>query len=87
MRKWLGDLFSGPDQKADEIAVIAVLIGLCFVGSIVALVGLEIFTVVVRRGVWAPESFAAAAATLFGSAGGVIGAMACAMGLKAKLGG
>lgn len=87
VKAWLADLLAGPDAKADEMAVIAVLIGLCFVFALLALVGLEVFYVVVRAGPWEPERFANAAATLFGTAGAVIGAMGCAMGLKAKLGG
>jgi len=87
VKAWFADLLAGPNSKADEMAVIAVLIGLCFVFALLAMVGLEIFVVVVRPGQWAPEEFAAAAATLFGAAGAVVGAMGCAMGLKAKLGG
>jgi hypothetical protein len=87
MKAWLADLLAGPDSKADEMAVIALLIGLCFVLSLLTLIALTVFTVAVRGDLWEPEHFANAAAILFGAAGGVVGAMCCAMGLKSKLGG
>jgi hypothetical protein len=87
IRSGLVALLAGPDAKPDEMAVIAILIGLCFVQALMTLIGLEIFIVVVRGDRFEAEAFAAAAATLFGSAGGIISALAYAMGLKAKLGG
>lgn len=87
VRAYLAEFLAGPNSKADEMALVAVLIGLCFVFALLALSGLEIFVIVMRHLPWDPEGFARAAAILFGSAGAVMAAMQCGMGIKAKLGG
>ncbi len=85
---FFGELFKSPDgRKADEIAVLAVTIGVLFVLTLSIFLGLEIYDVVIRNHFWVPVDFANAAAVLFGSAGGVLAAITVAMGIKAKCGG
>jgi len=85
---FIAELFKGPDGvKADEIAVLAVGIGILFVLTLESFLGLEIFDVVIRRHPFVPLDFSNAAAILFGSAGTVLAAITVAMGIKAKFGG
>jgi hypothetical protein len=87
MRTWVAQLFQGADAKADEMSLIAVLIGLSFFFCTVALISLEVYSVLERGQEFHPDDFATAAATIYGAAGGVIAAMALGMGLKQKFGG
>jgi hypothetical protein len=88
MRKFVGELFKAPDGvKADEIALLAVAIGMLFVLTLFIFLGLEIFDVIFRHHSWVPVDFSNAAAVLFGAAGSVLAAITLAMGVKAKLGG
>ncbi|HQT66004.1 MAG: hypothetical protein B7Z78_11700 [Rhodospirillales bacterium 20-60-12] len=73
MKTWLSSLLAGPDQRADEMALIAICGGLSFIG-------LEIFAVVVRHQLFDPVAFGE-------GFGGAISAVALGMGLKAKCGG
>ncbi len=88
MRRFLTELFKAPDGiKADEIAVLAVVIGVLFVCTLMIFLGLEIYDVTIRHHSWAPVDFSNAAAVLFGAAGSVLAAITVAMGIKAKFGG
>ena len=88
MNNFIADLFKSPDGvRADEIAVLAVGIGILFVLTLAIFLGLEIFEVVVRNRSWMPLDFANGAAALFGSAGTVLASITVAMGIKAKCGG
>jgi len=86
--KFITELLQDPNGlKADEIAVVAVGIGVLFVLTLVIFLGLEIYDVMGRDHPWSPVDFANAAAVIFGSAGGVLAAVTVAMGIKAKCGG
>lgn len=88
VRSFIAELFKSPDGVgADEIAVLAVGIGVLFVLTLMIFLGLEIYDVVIRRDLWVPVDFANSAAVLFGSAGSVLAAITAAMGIKAKCGG
>ena len=88
MRRFIAELFKAPDGvKADEIAVLAVVIGILFVLTLIIFLGLEIYDVTIRGHRWVPVDFSGAAAVLFGAAGSVLAAITMAMGIKAKFGG
>lgn len=86
-RIWVSQLFEGPDAKADEMAFIALLIGISFVASTAALICFEAYWLIARHGEWRPGEFAMACATIYGAGGPVISLLAIAMGKKAQLGG
>ena len=86
MRTWLGQLFSDETERADEMALIALLIGFCFGLALLSLRFLEFDAVMLRHAVFSPESFSAAADTIFGTGGKVVAFMAIGMGLKKRLG-
>ncbi len=86
--RFVAELFKAPDGiKADEMAVLAVAIGLLFVLTVMIFLGLEIYDVTIRHHSWIPIDFSNAAAVLFGAAGSVLAAITLAMGVKARLGG
>ena len=88
MRRFIAELFKAPDGvRADEIAVLAVAIGILFVFTLTVFLGLEIYDVMIRHHSWVPVDFSNAAAVLFGAAGSVLAAITVAMGVKAKFGG
>lgn len=86
--RFIAELFKAPDGvKADEIAVLAIGVGVLFVLTLIIFLGLEIYDVTIRHHIWVPVDFSNAAAVLFGSAGSVLAAITVAMGIKAKFGG
>jgi len=88
MKRFIVELFKAPDGiKADEIAVLAVAMGILFVLTLMIFLGLEIYDVTIRHHSWVPVDFSKAAAVLFGAAGSVLAAITVAMGVKAKFGG
>jgi hypothetical protein len=88
MRRFVAELFKGPDgANADEVAVLAVGVGILFVFTLIIFLGLETYDVVIRNHPWRPLDFSNSAAVLFGSAGTVLAAITVAMGIKAKFGG
>ncbi len=88
MNRFIAELFKAPDGMcADEMAVLAVGIGILFVITLEIFLMLEIYDVVLRHHSWEPVAFSNAAAVLFGSAGSVLAAITVAMGIKARCGG
>jgi prepilin signal peptidase PulO-like enzyme (type II secretory pathway) len=88
MKGFIAELFKAPDGvKADEIAVLAVVVGILFVLTLTIFLGLELYDVTSLGHRWVPLDFSNAAAVLFGAAGSVLAAITLAMGVKAKFGG
>jgi hypothetical protein len=87
MRAWLRQLFAGSDSEVDEMAVLAVLIGLAYVALLLSYVAYEGYALRALHQAWRPRAFATGAMLIVGGAGAFLSALATAMGVKARLGG
>jgi hypothetical protein len=86
---FIQQLISGPqgDTRADEMAILALCIGGCFVLTLVVVLIMEVYLVLFKNFVWDPVTFSEAMVGLFGTTGAVLSALAYSMGKKAQFGG
>lgn len=73
MRAFLAQLLTDSEGRSDELAILAIL-------GVLTFIGLEIFTVVIRHQLFAPEQFGV-------GLGSTLAATSVGMGIKSRCGG